>query len=182
MNRIFLFSLIWFPLGLLPVILLPLHKSTHYLEISLPSFWILIGYIVLKFYNQVENKNLAKIFISILIISLIILSTTSTLLGSINYWAASRGKIARQLIEEIKISYPVLPKGSIIYFKDDPSYPFLNKDWGKTSKQASIILNGSDALQLLYNDPTIKVFYEDLGGLPKEISSNIIYMIIAKIN
>lgn len=182
-ERRFLFNLIWFPLGLLPVILLPLHKSTHYLPISLPAFWVLIGYIIFSFYKELRKKRiiLAKIFMSLVIISLTVLSSTSAILGSTNYWAANRGKLAEKLLNQVKKTYPNLPKGTALYLKNDPNYPYLTKEWGKASKQAAYILNGSDALQLLYNDPTIKVFYEDLGELPKDLSEKKVYSIIVKI-
>lgn len=178
-NKIFLFALIWFPLGLLPVILLPLHKSTHYLIVSLPAFWILVGYIIFSFYQQIKNQYFSKIFISLVFISLTILSTTSAILGSTNYWAATRGKLAEKLINQARSSYPSLPKGAIVYFKNDPTYPYLTKEWGNSSYQASVILNGSDALQLLYKDSTIQVYYEDLK-IPSSLENNV-YSLVAKI-
>lgn len=182
-NKVFLFYLVWFPLGLLPVILLPLHKSTHYLVISLPAFWTILGYIILNFYQELKRKSafFSRIWLTTILSSLIILSIVSAILGSNNYWAASRGKLAQKLINQLKNIYPNLPKNSIIYFKNDPSYPFLIKEWGGSSKQASIVLNGSDALQLLYKDLTLKVFYEDLGGVPKEFLGKDIHSITAKI-
>lgn len=181
-NKIFILSLVWFPLGLLPIILLPLHKSSHYLVISLPAFWLTVGFIIFNFYQQIKKFYVSKIFIVVIIISLTTLSASSAILGSTNYWAATRGKSAQKLINEIKNLYPSLPKGAIIYFQNDPSYPFLTHEWGGTSKQASIILNGNDALQLLYKDPTLKVFYEDLGGLPKDLPTTHVYSFIAKIH
>lgn len=180
-NKFFVLSLFWFPLGLLPVILLPLHKSTHYLVISLPAFWLIVGFIISNFYQQIKVKNLllSKIFVSLFLISLVILSGTAAILGSTNYWAASRGKLAQKIIREIQNTYPILPRGAIIYFKNDPTYPHLTSEWGGSSNQVSIILNGSDALQLLYKDPTIKVYYEDLK-IPDPTEKNI-YTLVAKI-
>lgn len=180
-NKLFIFNLIWFPLGLLPVLLFPLHKSTHYLVISLPAFWTILGYITLNFYQEFKKKRLlfSKIWLTTFILSLIILSTTSAILGSTNYWAAGRGKLAQQLLKQVQETYPNLPKGSIIYFKNDPNYPFLTKEWGGSSKQASVILNGGDALQLLYKDSTIQVFYEDIKA--PDISQKDIYSVMAKI-
>ena len=182
-NKHFLFCLLWFPLGLSPVLLLPLHKSTHYLAISLLSFWLILGFIIFNTFDLIKTKQplLAKTFIYLFISSLVILSTTSAILGSTNYWAASRGKIARQLITEVKAKFPTLPKGSTLYFKNDPNYPYLTKEWGGSSRQASIILNGNDALQLLYNDSTIKVFYQDIGYPPEGYNNEKIFEIQAKI-
>ena len=76
---------------------------------------------------------------------------------------------------------PILPKGSVVYFINDPAYPYVAKEWGGSSKQASIILSGSDALQLLYKDPTLKVFYEDLDGVPNDLIGTTIYTMVARI-
>lgn len=183
-NKAFLLFVVWFPLGLLPVIFLPAHKSTHYLEISLPAFWTIIGFIILNFYQELKKKSifLSRICLAGSIFSLIILSSTSVILGNSNYWAASRGKLAEKLIKEVKNTYPALPKGAIIYFKNDPNYPYVAKEWGGSSKQASIILNGADALQLLYKDPTIQVFYEDLGRPSNKPLTKKTYELTIRIN
>jgi len=180
-NKFFLLCVFWFPLGLSPVILLPLHKSTHYLVISLLPFWLIVGFIIFNSFDLIKSKQplLAKTLIYLSISSLVILSTVSAILGSSNYWAASRGKIAKQLITQVKNTYPKLPKEAVIYFKNDPTYPFLSKEWGGSSKQASIILNGSDALSLLYQNPNLKVYYEDLK-IPAPSETNI-FPVVAKI-
>lgn len=179
-NLIFLFF--WLPLGMIPVIFLPLHKSTHYLAIVLPPFWGILGYTIFNSYQIIRREFvfIANIWLLTLLLSLFILSATSIKLGSQNYWAAERGKIAQRIIEQVKSAYPTIPKGSIIYFKNDPNYPFLTKEWGGTSRQTSFILNGSDALQLLYKDPTIRVFYEDLDGVPQNFQKKV-YEIVAKV-
>ena len=109
------------------------------------------------------------------------LSATSTILQRTTYWAAERGRFAEQLIKQVITAYPTLPKGSIIYFENDPNYPFVATDWGSSSKQASLILNNADALRLVYKDPTLEVYYEDLDKLPGDYSKDKIHNITAKI-
>lgn len=166
LDKKFIFLISWFLIGISPVIFLPSHKSSHYLVFVLPAFWSIIGLISLNFYQNIPKKLPAVLVTSSLIISLVILSTTSIKLGEKTYWASTRGKLAEKLITDVKTIYPSLPKNSIIYFINDPSHPYLSKEWGNTSKQASLILNGSDALGLLYKDQTIKVYYEDFGKPP----------------
>lgn len=169
-NKKFLFFVLWFVISLIPVILLPLHKSTQYLETGLVAFWAIIGFIILNIYRASEfplvrwEAKVVKICLFILISSLFTLSATSAILQKTTYWAIERGKYAQQLIEQVTAAYPTLPKGSIIYFENDPNYPFIAKDWGSSSKQAAFILNNEDALQLIYRDPTLKVYYEDTNG------------------
>ena len=180
-NKYFLFCLLWFPLGLSPVLLLPLHKSTHYLVISLLPFWSIIGFITFSFFDLSKTRSvmLSRTFMIVFISNIAFLSSVSVLLGSTNYWAANRGRIAEKLITDVKSQYPTLPKGSIIYFTNDPSYPKLTKEWGDSSKQANLVLNGADALQLLYGDPTIKVYYENIQS--PDMEGQNIFPVVAKI-
>ena len=182
-NKKLLFLIVWFPLGILPVLFLPAHKSTHYLYPSLPAFWGTIGFLVFNGYQKLRRKyvKLSNIILSVLLTSLTLLSSTSAVLGRNTYWAAQRGRLAGKLVQDVKSKYPTLPKGAVIYFTNDPSYPFISEDWGSTSKQASLALNGEDALQLLYNDPTFHVFYEDLGEIPDDIQESSVYQIEAKV-
>ena len=105
----------------------------------------------------------------------------SAIAGRELYWAASRGKVAEKLITRVSNEYPALPTGSAIYFKNDPSYPFVAEEWGGTSKQAAFVLNNEDALKLFYKDPTIRVFYEDLGGVSQEFPKDKIITVVAKL-
>ena len=176
-----IFFVFWFFVSLLPIIILPSHKSTQYLETGLAAFWTVIGLLIFKTHSLIKNKFFARMYILIFIFTLFVLSSTSIYLQRTTYWATERGKYSKQLINQVKNIYPTLPKGSIIYFENDPSYPFIAEDWGGSSKQANIILNGSDALQLLYNDPTLKVFYEDLGDLPSDVPKENVFKATAKI-
>lgn len=177
------FLVIWHPLGILPVIFLPAHKSTHYLYPSLPALWGIIGYLIYNSYQTLKKShfNLSNMFLGLFLSSATLLSSTSAVLGRTTYWAAQRGKYAGKLINEVRVKYPSLPKGATLYFTNDLNYPFVSKDWGGTSKQAYFALNGENALQLFYKDPTLKVYYEDLEKIPLDKKYEKIYQIKAPI-
>lgn len=180
-DKRFWFFTIWFPLALIPVLFLPQHKSTYYLYPALPGFWTAITVIA---YDGFVSTNkmypmLAKISLTILAISLFLLSGTSAILARSTYWAVGRGRLAEKIIKDIKTKYPALPKGSILYFKNDPTYPFISREWKGSSNQAYLALNDEDAMRLVYNDQTIRVFYEDRGGLPIDIQSEKVISIVA---
>ena len=169
-DKKFWFFVFWFLITLLPMLFLPAHKSSYYLALSLPALWIVVGLLI--FVGP-------RILIILFIISAFILSATGANLAITTYPAAVRGKLAQKIIKEITTTYPTLPKGAILYFKNDPNYPNLTPEWGGSSRQISFILNGSDALALLYKDPTIKAYYEDLnqplpGGKIYEITLKIL--------
>ena len=161
-DRKIMFLAFWFVVGISTVLLLPMHKSTYYLSLSLPAFWALVFYLIFR------NKKILVLPILVFLISLAIFTFFTVRVGSVTYWAAERGIVSKKLITELRNKYPNLPKGAVLYIKNDTTYPFISKDWGGTSKQASLVLSGSDAIELLYNDPTIQVYYEDLHGASGE--------------
>jgi len=165
LNKKVLLLIIWFVVGLLPVAVLPWHKSTYYLYPVLAAFSLLVSYVMFKFAENTKKLS-ARVVVAFLVAALFILNATSVTLGDSTYWAATRGRLAEKLIGQISSQYPTLPKGAVFYIKNDPNYPFVAEDWGGTSKQASIILNREDALRLYYQDPTITVYYEDMGNPP----------------
>ncbi len=173
----------WFPLSILPVVFLPLHKSTYYLAPALPAFWGIVGILLFSTYRELKKRcpRLSFILFGAATMSLFILSVASIGLGHSTYPAATRGRISEKLAYEVYIKYPTVPIGSAIYFENDPEYPFVAKDWGGTSKQAAFVLNNEDALQLLYKDPTLRVFYEDLGGVPPDFPEDRVYSLVARI-
>lgn len=173
----------WFPLALAPVLFLPLHKSTYYLAPALPAFWGVLGVGVFGVFSQLreKHKQFAGLFLGSLAALLLVLSATSIRLGDGTYLAAQRGRLAEKLINDVKSKYPELPKGAAVYFQNDPDYPFIAEEWGSSSKQASFILNGDDALQLLYQDSSLHVFYEDLGGVPGDFMGEV-YQLTAVIS
>lgn len=182
-DRRFWFFIFWFPLAIFPVIFLPLHKSTYYLGTALPAFWAIISLLVFNAYWSAK-KNYPKLsgaFLGGLLTSLVALSVFSVKIGESTFWAANRGRIAGKLVREVTSRYPTVPKGSAFYFLNDPQYPFVAEDWGGTSKQAAFVLSNNDALQLLYKDPTLRVFYEDLGGVPENFPKEKVYSLVARL-
>lgn len=180
LNKNFVLLLIWFPLGILPLAVVPLHKSVYYLSVVLPAFWGIVFYTVFSVYELVKIK-IAKVIFFLFVVSLFALSLTTSQLAKTTYWAKTRGDYARQIIDQIKTKYPDLPNNSILYLKNDPNYPFIAVDWGSSSKQAFFILNGSDAINLLYKGKSVSVYYEDMGGLPKNIDSKLVFQLTVKI-
>lgn len=181
-DRRVVFLFLWIPLALLPVIFLPIHKKTYYLATALPAFWGLIGYFFVNVYEVLKSKSkiAGQAFLTIVSLALVILNLTSTKLSDETYWAAKRGRLAEKLLINITETYPKLPKGANIYIKNDPNYPKISGDWGGSSTQANYILNGSDALRLWYEDPTLNVYYEDL--VEEDIAGRVLFNITAVID
>ncbi len=169
-NKKIIFLALWVPLSLASVMFLPLHKKTYYLSPALPAFWAIVGYLV-----YAARPRLLPAFI----LGLLVLNVVSIKLAEKTYWAINRGRLAGVLVRSIKKEYPELPKGAVVYFVDDPDYKIFSEEWGGTSRQAYYALSGSDALQLLYKDPSLRVYYEDVGR-PENFYYASLYEIVAK--
>lgn len=157
-------------ISLTPFLFFPLHKFVYYLSFPVIWFSVCMGIIL----NIAWNKGRSYKFLVVLCLGAYILLSYKTIqLNKITYWAAKRAVAAEYIVNNIKILYPKVQKGTVFYIKNDPDYPFIAKDWGTSSKQAFYILSGSDALQLIYKDPTLRVYYEDVNAsnMPKDKNS-----------
>jgi hypothetical protein len=154
-NRRLIFLGMWFLGAILPVLLLPLHKKTYYLALALPAFWGGVVWVV--YYAKAKLTYL-------LVAGVLVLNFSAVKLGEKTYWAINRGRVAKRLVEQMKLEYPELAKGAVVYVKNDPDYEIFSEEWGGTSRQAFYALNGSDAFQLLYKDFDLRVYYEDVDG------------------
>lgn len=174
------FLLVTIPLYLIslaPLLLFPQHKFIYYL--SFPIIWFSISLGLILSY-AIRSNILYKILVILFLCLFVIISYQTTKLSSITHWAAKRSRAARYLITDLKRNYPTVTRGAIFYFKDDVSYPVIAKDWGTSSKQAFYILSGADGLKLLYQDPTIKAYFEGMGGLPQDIDMIKVIKFVAK--
>lgn len=162
------FFLLWFLIGLLPVIFWPWHKFSYYLTLPLLG---LIGFFVLLL------KNLPKILIGVAVLLLLIISLTTIHLSWSTYWVITRAKIAENLVNDLKGKYPELPRAATLYFENDPEYPLI-LGFGNSSTQAYYTLSGENGPQVIYDDDSLEVYYQDIE---KPSEGEEAFSIVAKI-
>ena len=177
-SEFFLFFAIGsFIISISPFLLFPQHKFVYYLSLPIIWFSTALGFILA---NSWKAGNIYKLLTILMLISFIIISYQTNTLNITTHWAAKRAKAAEVLIQQIKLDHPSVPKGSVFYIKDDPYYPDIAKEWGTSSKQAFYILSGKDAVQLIYNDLTIRAYFEDVNDLPLNVDPQKIITLTAK--
>ncbi|RJR23676.1 hypothetical protein C4578_03950 [Candidatus Microgenomates bacterium] len=164
----------WFLIFLLPFLFWPQHKFAYYLEAPLFGFCVLISLAITK---------LPKLFAYLVFLSFITTSLLTVNFYRNNYWTVGRSKLAKELIDDLKVNFPDVQKGSIFYFKNDPEYKFISKEWGGSSSQAKIAISGCNAPQIIYGDKTLECFFEDDDSFSedKEYSKEILPVVV-KIN
>ena len=169
-KRLVLFFILWFILTIGPMLFFSWHKFTYYLTVPLLGFVGLIA-----FFLSDAPRAIRLIVIS----TILILSFSSIKLNEKTHWVIKRANTARYLIQATKEKYPYLPKGASIYFVNDPEYPFISKEWGGSSTQANHALAGENALQVFYNDYSLKVYFQDINPPPP--NSSALHIIMAEI-
>lgn len=162
------FFLLWFIIGLLPVVFWPWHKFSYYLTVPLLG---LVGFIIAL------SRNLPKVLLGLAVFSLFLISLTTINLSWDTYWVVTRAKIAENLIDDLKQEYPELPPGASLYFKNDPQYPIII-GFGNSSTQAYYTLSGENGPQVIYDDFSLKVYYEDIEKPPEGES---VFTLVARI-
>lgn len=176
LNRNLLLFITFFLISISPFLFFPQHKFIYYLSFPIVWFSAALGLILALIW---KTSLYYKVIALSVLISFIVVSYQTIGLNSKTYWAAKRAKSAEALVYQLRLDHPAVKKGSIFYIMDDPNYPFISKEWGTSSKQAFYILSGSDAVQLLYRDPSIKVYFESIG-IPKNLNSNRLISFTAK--
>lgn len=160
MNKKTLFVLsISYILSLSPFLFFPNHKFAYYLSFPLILLSLGVGYLCSSFKGKSYALSMAA-----LILLLLTITYETTKLNQVTYWAAKRAKAAQFIMKDVKTKVPGVGESQAIYIQKDPNYPDIAKEWGSSSKQAFYILSGSDAFKLLYNNPTLKVYFEDVNS------------------
>jgi hypothetical protein len=159
---------LWFGITLLPFLPLSGHKFAYYLEIPLFGMACLMALVL------TSSKVKAWVGVGLYIL----LSFLTVRYYEQTYWGINRPKLTKTIFAELKAKYPSLPKGAILYFKNDPDYQFVSEDWGGTSTQAKIAISECNGPQFLYNDFSLKCLFEDDNPVLPETS----YSLMVEIN
>jgi hypothetical protein len=157
-NRQLTFLVLSFVVSSAPFLFFPQHKYVYYLSFALIWFSAALGFILAQGWDQ---KRL-KLLVPVCLILLAFTSYQTINLYASTYWAAKRAAAAKFMVGDILKNYPKVPNGTTFYFKNDPDYPVIDEQWGGSSKQVFVILSGSDALKLIYNDLSVKAYFEDI--------------------
>lgn len=143
-----------------PFLFFPQHKFVYYLTLPIIWFSVFLGSILGTVWDGKKNlKFTAPLFVIIFFI----VSYQTISLNKLTFWAAKRAAAAKVILTDFHQKYPIKPN-TPIEIVNDPDYPKIADLWGSSSKQAFYILSGSDAFQLLYNDKSLKVYFQDVNA------------------
>lgn len=133
-----LFCLVWFSIGISPVLLLPNHNFAMYLTLASIGIYMLIAYLLVK-------NSQSAVLISTLAIFIITSAFTIRFYYN-NSWILNSQKFARNFAVGILHTYPSLPSNSVVLY-----------EIAGTESRQSLLL--SNALRALYNDVSLTIYY-----------------------
>lgn len=154
-----LFFLSFYLIFLLPVLFLKSHKFPSHETTALLGFSIILAYLS------------RKRVLGLIALVFLLLSFSSSRLALKTHWMVGRAKVVDAVLVPFLKQYPVIPKSTVIYIKNDPHYPKINDAWGGTAKQAWVALSGENAFKVYYKDDSIKVYYEGVTPIPSKVET-----------
>lgn len=136
--KLLLFALIWFIVGISPVLLLPNHNFMMYLTMPSIGLYFMIAYLVIRSH---------KMFLVLLAFLIWLAASKSTLdFYNINSYVIESQRIARKFSIDIKYAFPSLPDNSIVYYQLQD----------KRHRQA---LMDQEAVHAIYKNQSISIYY-----------------------
>jgi len=136
--RLITFFFFWFGVAIFPVLLLPNHNFMMYLTLPSIAIYLFISYLTFK----TNHKYLPYAIFFLWIV----LSFVTVRFYRINMFPASYQKVSNDFVANIKRKYPYLPPKALVYYH----LSF------RPDEQALLDQN---AIQALYKDQTINIFY-----------------------
>jgi len=139
--KLVLYSLTVFGLFLLPVVFFPFHKFASSLSLPTVGFVLILGFLL----SKVNFK------VCLLVTGVYLLLSWMTLVyNRQTHWNVTRATLTAKIVSYFQKNYPSGVKSyENVYFV------------GGLSREAWLGLSGPYAFQLLYNDPNIKVYFEE---------------------
>lgn len=152
--RNFSFAIFWFTIGILPVIFVTNHSYPLYLSLAG------LGFIFLLIQSL---KKINNYFLAFLIFVWILLSYQNLKFTKNTHWIRNEQAISRAYIDYTQKKVKNPPKNSVFVFKPanlnfSTNHKFFIVEGEDTLKTS---LSDQNAMQVIFNDSTIKSFYYD---------------------
>ncbi len=148
----------WFVVCLLPVLWLPWHKFT--LELTLP----MVGFSLGLAWLVMGKNNRPGMWSRIFVVSWLGLNLSMNYLTYTHHYSVNRAKVSQKVANFLQTNYPQYPAGSYFEFVNDTDD--FGQSWG-SSKQIAQAISYADMFRVIYQNPTIQVYYEDFPDQPR---------------
>lgn len=152
-----MFGYIWFVVGLIPILIFPLHK------LAIEQAFPLVGLALASGVVIVRAPRLLGIMIMVLYL---VISVNSAILASRTHWIVRSALQAKNTVTYLQKKYPHINNQTVLYFKNGqvkiPEYG--------SSRQIYYALGEGKGLPIILGKPNLKMYFEDLGQKPASIN------------
>ncbi|OGD83505.1 hypothetical protein A2165_02695 [Candidatus Curtissbacteria bacterium RBG_13_40_7] len=139
-------SIVFFIIGLAPVLFLTKHTFPYYLTVPSIYMFLFLGMLVSS--HMEKFKNTKKIFLGYMfIIGWLTLSVLTLNLTKRIHWLSGEQSISKKTIEMILNEYPKLPDSKIVFVKD-------------ANGQVKQSLMDQNAFKVIYNNDEVRTIFE----------------------
>lgn len=150
---------LWFAMGVLPLIIFPLHKLAVEQSFSLVAFAIWSGAVLGKIW---DNNFVNKFLIALFMLFYTAFAINSVSLAYKTHWTVRSAAQAKNVFSYLFHKYPNLKKGQVLYFKNGvvkiPEYG--------SSRQIYLATGEGKGFEVVYGYK-FKLFFEEINPLPK---------------
>lgn len=167
--RLILIGLLWFILGLVPVLIFPLHKLA--IEQSFPMIGLILSVSIIITNSLYNHKKVVKFLAILTLVTYVVLATNSIYLARRTHWITRSASQAKSVIDYFRPLINSLSPNTVLYFADGE---IAIPEWG-SSKQMYLALGQGKAINIIFNRPDLIVHFKSQND-PVPIEGN--YLII----
>lgn len=160
--KIIILGLLWFIVGMIPLIIFPLHKLATEQAFSLVGLSLALGVAITGF-GKSENKY--KILTVVFIGIYLVIAINSILLARRTHWIVRSAQQAQNTIYYLKNNYPDLSDNSAVYFKDGE---IKIAPYG-SSRQIYQATGNGYGIRLVLDKPDLKLYFEEINPPPAAV-------------
>lgn len=160
--RLIILGLLWFIVGMIPLIIFPLHKLATEQAFSLVGLSLALG-VMLTGFGKSENKY--KILTVVFIGIYLVIAINSILLARRTHWIVRSAQQAQNTISYLKYNYPNLSDNATIYFKDGE---IKIAPYG-SSRQIFQATGNGYGIKLVLDKPDLKLYFEEINPPPAAV-------------
>ena len=163
-KKIIFFGISWFIVGLIPLLIFPLHRLATEQSFSLVGLTLALGIILYQIHHSSINGK--RLFFLLLGLYFVI-ATNSILTARYTHWIIRSAAIAKNTLSYFQKKNPEIPNNQVINFiNGNVKIP----QWG-SSRQIYYALGNGYGLKMILNKPLLVIYYEDINPLPSDIKN-----------
>ena len=163
-KKIILFGISWFIIGLIPLLIFPLHRLATEQAFSLTGLSLALGIMLYQIHHSSINGK--RLFFLLLGIYFVI-ATNSILIARYTHWIVRSAAIAKNTLSYFQKKNPEIPNNQVINFINGT---VKIPQWG-SSRQIYYALGNGYGLKMILNKPLLEIYFEDINPLPLDIKN-----------